>query len=184
MGDGKVAMILDPGGIAHKAGLRFADLDKESNIERDRAQKKTASLQEILLFDNNTTEQFGLNLNSITRIEHVSTTEIERVGSREFIKRDGHSVSLVRIHEFLPVQSPSEYQDDFFLILPRSVDNRIGIIASNVYDILHTELKIETRDIKGSGILGSTILNEKIVIMLNIEELISNASQRFEVTYG
>ncbi len=183
MGDGRVSMILDPGGIAAKAELRFSDIEKNQNITMEKAAKRTETDQNFLLFDNNTKEQFGIDLNAITRIEYVNKSEIEQIGNREFIKRDGHSVSLVRIHDYLPVSTPDTQPEDFYLLLPRNSDNRLGIIAATVFDILNTEIIPDKKDVKGVGILGSTIVNNRLVIILNIKELVTEAGRRFEVTY-
>jgi two-component system chemotaxis sensor kinase CheA len=183
MGDGKVSMILDPGGIAVKAGLKFVDLEKDKSHIQEKSVKSNELNQNFLLFDNSTGEQFGIDLNSITRIEYISKKEIEQIGNREFVKRDGHSVSLVRLHEFLPVSKPEDLPEEFFLLLPRVSDNHLGIIAGKVYDILNTEVNLNQKDIKGNGILGSTIINNKLVIMLNVKELVNEAGRRFEVSY-
>lgn len=183
MGDGKVVMILDPGGIAVKAELKFSDIEKNQNIAMEKTEKRVETNQNFLLFDNNTKEQFGIDLNSITRIEYINKSEIEQIGNREFIKREGHSVSLVRIHDYLPVSTPDTQPEDFYLLLPRHSGNRLGIIAATVYDILNTNITIDTKDVTGNGILGSTIVNNRLVIILNINELITEAGRRFEVTY-
>jgi two-component system chemotaxis sensor kinase CheA len=183
MGDGKVSMILDPGGIAVKAALKFVDIEKEKSNVQEKSTKSNELEQNFLLFDNNTNEQFGIDLNSITRIEYINKKEIEQIGNREFIKRDGHSVSLMRIHEFLPVSKPEDLPEEFFLLLPRVSDNNLGIIAGKVYDILSTAVTLNQKDIKGNGILGSTIINNKLVIMLNVKELVNEAGRRFEVSY-
>jgi two-component system chemotaxis sensor kinase CheA len=183
MGDGKVAMILDPGGIAAKAELKFSDIEKDKNITQEKTAKHIETSQNFLLFDNNTIEQFGIDLSTITRIEYINKNEIEQIGNREFIKRDGHSVSLVRIHDYLPVSAPEATPDEFYLLLPRQSANRLGIIAGRVYDILNSELNLDKKDVKGTGILGSTIINNKLVIILNVNDLVTEAGRRFEVTY-
>jgi two-component system chemotaxis sensor kinase CheA len=183
MGDGKVAMILDPSGIASKAALKFFISENEKNQMLEKIEKQKESKQNLLLFNNSTAEQFGIDLSSITRIEYVNRSEIEKIGNREFVKRDGHSVSLIRIHDYLPVSSPETMPEEFYLLLPRITGNHLGIIAGQVFDIINTDLKVDKKDIRGAGILGSTIINNKLVILLNIKELVTEASNRFEVTY-
>jgi two-component system chemotaxis sensor kinase CheA len=183
MGDGKVAMILDPGGIASKAALKFFSSENEKNQMLEKIEKQKESKQNLLLFNNSTAEQFGIDLNAITRIEFINSSEIEKIGNREFVKRDGHSVSLIRIHDFLPVSSPETKPEEFYLLLPRITGNHLGIIAGQVFDIINTDIKIDKKDIRGTGILGSTIINNKLVILLNVNELVTEAGNRFEVTY-
>lgn len=183
MGDGKVAMILDPSGIATKAALKFFISENEKNQMLEKIEKQKEAKQNLLLFNNSTAEQFGIDLGAITRIEFINKSEIEKIGNREFVKRDGHSVSLIRIHDYLPVSSPETMPEEFYLLLPRITGNHLGIIAGQVFDIINTDLKVDKKDIKGAGILGSTIINNKLVILLNMNELITEAGNRFEVTY-
>ncbi|HMA65699.1 MAG: chemotaxis protein CheA, partial [Fibrobacterota bacterium] len=150
LGDGKVAMILDPSGIALRANLRFSDLDKEQIREQEaHAKKKTEKTSEILLFDNGSTERFGMSLNSVARIEKVDTSEIELVGSKEFLKREGTSLPLVRIQDYLPVSSPQQSSTQFFIILPKNTEHKVGIVAHSVFDVVSTQLTLDTSNIKG-----------------------------------
>ncbi len=178
LGDGKVAMILDPVGIATKSGLKFVDIEKEQLKEQDkRAQKAAAKTEEILLFDNGSNECFGINLQTIARIEKADQSEIQYVGSSEFINREGGSFPLVRIHNFLPVSPPKEMTHEFFLILPKQSDRKIGIIAQSVYDVIETTLTIDTKNIKGSGVMGSSVINDKLTIILDMPSFLNSVEQ-------
>lgn len=181
LGDGKVAMILDPAGIALRADLRFSDIDKEQAEEHDRYNKKESEkLEDILLFDNGSKELLGMHLSNVARIESAKSSEIESVGKLEYIKRDGLNYSLVRINDYLPVSAPLEKDDQFFIILPKLASERkIGIIAYRIYDIASTVLKLDTKSIYGSCILGSAIINERITVILNIQQLISTVNDKY-----
>jgi len=182
LGDGKVAMILDPSGIALRANLRFSDLDKEQIREQEaHARKKSEQTSEILLFDNGATERFGMSLNSVARIEKVDTSEIELVGSKEFLKREGKSLPLVRIQDYLPVSPPQQTNSQFFIILPKNTDHKVGIVAQSVFDVVNTHLTLDTSNIKGIGVMGSTIINNKLTILLDLNTLLSAFEQRMGV---
>jgi len=179
LGDGKVAMILDPSGIAIRANLRFSDLDKEQVREQEaHARKKSEQTSEILLFDNGSTERFGMSLTSVARIEKVDMSEIETVGSKEFLKREGTSLPLVRIQDYLPVSSPEQSNNQFFIILPKSSEHKVGIVAQSVFDVVSTHLTLDTSNIKGTGVMGSTIINNRLTILLDLNTLLSAVEQR------
>lgn len=183
MGDGKVALILDPGGISHKAGLRFAEIDQQANTAQDKNEQNSQSeSREILLFDNGTSEKFGLDLQNIARIEQANTEHIEKIGKREFLNRDGTSLPVIRIDDYLPVSKSEAIPKEFFVIIPRNDKGNIGIIASQVYDTVNMQLKLQKSEIHGTGILGSSVINNHLTVMLDIPSLISAAQKRFEVT--
>ncbi|NLD92302.1 MAG: chemotaxis protein CheA, partial [Fibrobacter sp.] len=179
LGDGKVAMILDPGGIAQRANLRFSDIDKEQIREQDiQARKTSEQTSEILLFDNGSTERFGMELNSVARIEKADTSEVEIIGSKEFLKRDGKSLPIVRIQDYLPVSSPQQSSKEFYIILPKNTEQKFGIVAQTVFDVVNTELALDTSNIKGIGVMGSTIINNRLTILLDLNSLLSAVEQR------
>ncbi len=179
LGDGKVAMILDPGGIAQRANLRFSDIDKEQIREQDiHARKVAEQTSEILIFDNGSTERFGMALNSVARIEKADTSEVEIVGSKEFLKRDGKSLPIVRIQDYLPVSSPQQSSKEFYIILPRNTEQKVGIVAQTVFDVVNTQLTLDTSNIKGIGVMGSTIINNRLTILLDLNSLLSAVEQR------
>lgn len=182
MGDGKVALILDPGGISNKAGLHFVDQDQQLNSAQELSeQNKVNESREFLVFDNGTTERFALDLHDIARIEQAKKDHVETIGNREFINRDGSSLPVIRIHNYLPVNNTKSITDDFFVIIPRNDKKNIGIIASQVYDTVSMNFNIDTNEIKGNGILGSAVINDKLTIILDIPSLINAAQKGFEV---
>ena len=180
LGDGKVAMILDPGGIALKAGLRFSDLEKEQAKENEKnIQKNSQKTEDVLLFDNGSKEHFGLDLKTVARIEKAQSADIEHIGSNEFINRDGSSFPLIRIHDFLPVSSPESLPEHFFIILPKYTERKVGIIAESVYDVVNTALTFDTKNVKGTGVMGSTVIENHLTIILDMKSLLSAVEQRF-----
>ena len=181
MGDGKVAMILDPGGIAQKAGLKFSDPGKNTYSDQETIQIANEE-REILLFDNNSPERFGLDLKHVARIEKATAAEIESVGSREFLKREGSSLPLIRLHHYLSVNPPSAEQHQYLVIYPRTNGARLGILAGTVHDIIKTNTAvIEKGSIRGTGILGSAVIQERITLFIDMESLLDAAAQRNEV---
>lgn len=179
LGNGKVVMILDPEGMASKANLRFLEMDKEQQKEYFKnVHQDSIAQQEFLLFDNNSNENFGVNLGTVARIEVAEIKDIELVGNREFIKRDGGSYPLVRIHDILPVSGPKEQTEKFFVILPKVSERKVGIIAASVHDVIETSINLDTQNIKGTGVMGSTIINNKLTIILDFNSLLQVINER------
>ena len=176
MGDGKVAMILDAKGIADTAQLRFADTELEkSELAEMQARKSMAESQSILIFHNETSERFAINLALVARVERVRAADIERVGSKEYLKTNDTSLRIVRLHNFLPVATPDHDPEEFFVIVPKLVRHPVGIVAHKVEDVIWTHAEIDRMNITGTGILGSTILDGQLIIYLNMYSLFAAA---------
>lgn len=180
MGDGKVALILYPNGIANKAGLRFSEIDQKTISETDAVQNTATKPRDILIFNNGTAERFGLDLSHVARIELANANQIEKIGIREFLNRNNTTLPVIRLHEFLPVNTPENSPEEFFVIIPRDNHHNLGIIATQVQDTTVLTGPLEEKQIKGAGIMGSAILDNHLTILLDVPSLLQTAANRFE----
>lgn len=176
MGDGTVAMILDVGGIADFAKLRFTednvdDLDDESEAYLDRTEGQT-----LLLFNNTEGgETFALNLALVSRIERIETSTIETVGGKEFLKYQTDSLRLVRLEDFMPVAASETDPEEVYVIIPKQVKHPMGIIAGDCHDVITTRVEVDPQNVKGTGVLGSAVIDGNITLFLDIYSLFEAA---------
>ncbi len=170
MGDGKVAMILDPIGISHQAGLRFSEVDREALYEQDRVEREL-NRQDILLFDNGTPERFGVELADIARIEKIQCSGIERVGEKEFLRSGDVVLQLIRLHQHLPVTAPQRESSSCFVIVPKRAQQPCGIVASNVQDFARTKLVLDRTGLRAAGLKGSALIQSALTLILDVEGL-------------
>jgi two-component system, chemotaxis family, sensor kinase CheA len=177
MGDGSVAMILDVLGIAEIAGLRFtettqaAQADDSTESYLDRTESQT-----LLLFRNAPGgERFALNLALISRIEKVAAADIQRVGSKEYLRFQGGSLRLLRLHDHLPVQAPVDEAAELYVIIPKLVKHPLGIIARECEDVVSARVEVDRDNVRGTGILGSGMINGDLTVFLDIYGLFEAA---------
>jgi hypothetical protein len=55
----------------------------------------------------------------------------------------------------------------------------VGIIAESVYDVVNTAMTFDTKNVKGTGVMGSTIIENHLTIILDMKSLLSAVEQRF-----
>ncbi|MCX7726302.1 MAG: chemotaxis protein CheW [Chitinispirillaceae bacterium] len=172
LGDGTVTMILDPNGIAKRAELKFRDLDKakEEELEKYRKEQKIER-KDFLVFDNGSDERLAVELLSISRIEKVTIDRVENIGNKEFLRYENSAIPLVRLHNFLPIKSPITTKNVFYALIPKS-NNKVGIAIENVYDVVTTEVNFDYENIKGKGVVGSKVINNRLTIVLNFADLL------------
>jgi two-component system chemotaxis sensor kinase CheA len=173
MGDGKVAMILDPNGVAIMAELKFDDIEKEISSEKKQPEEeKHKLLNNLLLFSIGGPENFAIDLSAVSRIEKRKIEEIELVGNKEFLKYENSTLRLFRIENYIPVQPSMESPDTIFVIVPKNVQYPLGFVTASVEDTIETELNVDTTSVKGNGIRGSAIINKKMTVIIDVPELI------------
>lgn len=173
LGDGCVATILDAGGIARRAALRFEEVALDDTRDRQDAHGPQAERRSLVLFENAAGEHFALPLSELLRLEHVQAGDVERVGSREFLQHRGRPIPLVRLESVLPVGHAAD-GDEFFVLIPRS-DREAGIVASRVVDTLDCDVQPDATHIRARGLLGSAIIRDRLTLFLDTPALLEAA---------
>lgn len=173
MGDGKTAMILDPEGIIVKANLNFTDVLNQKGSEKniDSINEDIMEHQSILIFKCSGTETLAVDLSMVSRVEEVSPSAIEVIGDKEYIKYRGDMLRVIKPENYLPISKSKTLPEKYYVIIPKLVKYPIGLLIEKIHDTVHTIIKLNSEDIKIKGILGSSIINDRIVVLLNIYEL-------------
>jgi two-component system chemotaxis sensor kinase CheA len=182
LGDGRVIMILDTGGIADLADLKFTDLDRE------RAEKKLAdeaaetTTKSIILFNNAEEEVFAVSQDKVLRLERIGKNDIERMGTQRFIKYRGAGLPVVRLDEHIPIAPLPEEAEELFLIIPKydltdgkpNSRARGGIIASKIIDAMDVQVSMQRPFFDGPGLEGAAIVGEKLTLFLDPVALLND----------
>ncbi len=175
MGDGKVAMILDAGGIAGIASLQFAELEDEEAARAETKRMDTGETQSLLIFRNSAAETFAINLVMVARIEKIRARDIEKVGTKEYLKYRKSTLRLIRLHDFMPIANPGPDPEFLHVIVPKLVKHPMGIVVTEVEDAIQSAVTLDEDNISGTGILGSAVINGKMTIFVNIYSLFEAA---------
>ena len=170
MGDGRVAMILDPNGIVTHTGLSFDELDierqkREIADERMRLQEQSLN-RTLLLFNNAENEVFALPLDEVLRLEKFNFSDIFRIGSRELLNYDGHGLPLLRLENYLPVGSAGKTDEEGYLIIPHHSQGQAGIVATRIIDTVNGAFQPEAGLTKVPGMAGTAIVNGSVTVFL------------------
>ena len=170
LGDGAVALILDVAGISTSAGLTAAKAAIEAS-ELRRAVRTSHDAQTYLVVENGKDEYFVIPLGLVSRIERVLTSAIVEFGGRRTINHGSSILALVAIEEVANVKSRVEAQY-FFAIICRVGGREVGVIASRVIDIVDGTTAIDSATHLQPGILGSTILDGRLMLLVDIFGLV------------
>ncbi|MEQ9823273.1 MAG: chemotaxis protein CheW [Puniceicoccaceae bacterium] len=186
MGDGKVAMILDVAGIAMIANLDFGEIEalSEEREQEESLALRSSDSESLLLFRNEGFELFAINLSTVARIEKIKAADIENVGSGEYLNLGGKSIRLVRMHHYMPVAHPENSPEELYVLIPKLVAKPMGIIATQIVDTVETVVDLDRETITGTGILGSTFINDALVLLVDIYNLFEAVDPNvFQVGY-
>lgn len=181
LGDGKVAMILDPSGIIENANLRYIDDRFEAkNKSQLTESEKIMEHQNLLLFNCSGPETLALDMAMVSRVEEIKLEDIEQIGDKAYIKFRGEALRIVRPEDYIDLGKQSyasKGTGKLFVIIPKLVKHPMGILIEKMQDTMEASIKLtENSTVSTKGLVGSTILNDKIVLLLNIYELFEMAS--------
>lgn len=176
MGDGHVALILDATGIAESANLRFNELAEEKQRQSDQFNRQSIKeSQSFLLFGSRKNEQMALNLSLVSRIETITPDIIETVGTKEYIKHGNATMRIIRPEKYMPIRKQKTENNKLYVIIPKLLKQPIGIITTSIIDVIDSSTDLDTTHITGTGILGSIIINDKLVLIVDIYSLFEKA---------
>ena len=177
LGDGRVIMILDAGGLAAAANLTFTDLQAEelrrAEEEKRCAEIKASRRRSVILFEAATGERFTVPQDHVLRLERIRKSKIEQIGSREYIEYRGEGLPLVRLDRYLEVRPLNEDLEELFLVIPKipgqSSTTRppAGILISEILDALDVEVELKAVEFSGPGLLGSAVVQGHLTLFLD-----------------
>jgi two-component system chemotaxis sensor kinase CheA len=170
LGDGAVALILDVAGISTSAGLTAAKAAIDA-AEVRRAVRTSHDAQTYLVVENGKDEHFAIPLGLVSRIERVPTAAIVDFGGRRTINHGSSILALVGIEEVASVK-PRVEAPYFFAIICRVGGREVGVLASRVVDIIDGTTAIDPATHLQPGILGSTILDGRLMLLVDIFGLV------------
>lgn len=177
LGDGKTAMILDPSGVIEKANLHFTEEQDEKGIRQQEQELQSMyENQNILLFKCSGPETLAVDMSMVSRVEEISPDDIEKIGDKEYIRFRGKSLRIIRPEDFLPITKEEREKGKLYVIIPKLVKYPMGILIESIQDTMQSSIDIEEDgSIAAKGFIGSTVLNNRIVLLMNIYELFEMA---------
>ncbi len=167
-GDGKVALILDIIGISKIMNLRTVSKSVQEQTLRRAESKIVKDTQSLLLACNAPNEQIAIPLDLISRIELCKTKEIKITGGRKNIQYRGGPLPLFSIDEVADVGSPNTDSPTCYIIVFSISGKEVGIIMSEIIDIIRGTFIIDEMTHKQPGIMGSTIINQEITLLVDL----------------
>ena len=167
MGDGRVALILDVVGLAKLAQLSAVNVEKDQNKEQ--VEKKNEDVHTLFLFNNTPEEHCAVPLDLVARVELIKADQIEEVGHKKVIKYRGGSLPVFALEEVANVEH-LELEGDLVVIVFVMAGHEVGLLAKPPVDAVEVKVKIDDFSLKQPGIAGSTILNDKTVLVVDVYE--------------
>jgi len=176
LGDGCVALIIDVVGICREMKLFNIGDGKESRDEASSAAATDGNLDErdkqsLLIVHNGNHEPFGIPLGLVARIEKIKSVDVEVTGGRKAIKYRGGTLPLFALEEVAKV-TPREPAEHLVVVVFKVGGREVGLMLSEIVDIVETESKIDDATYSQPGIYGSAVINGRITLLVDLYGLV------------
>lgn len=174
MGDGRVALILDVMGVAHRSGVLAEGRGGGRGEEKPAAEAGGESRNSMLLFRSGRHERLAVPLSLVARLEEIPRERLEFAAGRPVIQYRGQLLPIVGAADAHAGASAAEGSEPLHLIVFADGDNRIGMMVDEIVDIVEDEILIR-RESQSPGILGSAVIGGAVTDVLDLQSVIRSA---------
>lgn len=161
LGSGDLALILDPGAIAMKAGITMAS-------EEDASQAETAaaidSASEFLLVEV-AGRRAAVPLGDVLRIEQLPVSRVEYIGYRPVLNFDGQLLPVEDTGGLL-ADGTAGSETPIIVVVCRDHDRQVGIVVSHVLDVASGKDLFEAGTRQHTE--GVTLLRERVTSVVSL----------------
>lgn len=176
LGDGRVALILDVQALARRAMVGEID-----GLARDQSrvqeQARASEVEQVLVVGIGGGRRVAMPLASVARLEHVEATQVELVGGREVVQYRGTILPLARLDRILGAYG-SEQSDELLVVVYSRGGRSVGMVVHEIVDIVDDDAGRHS-DIEDSGLVGSTVLGDRVTELLDVRTAILAADAAF-----
>lgn len=170
LGDGRVALILDVGGIAQFEKLRIVSVENVNSGPPGVDEEELDETHDVLVFRNHSAERFAISMGIVARIERIRTDQIDSVGGKNLLQYRGVSLPLICLEDHTSAKPRLESRH-LFVIVFDVLGREVGLIAPTLEDIREVSGPVDTATLKEIGISGAMVIDDAATRIVDLFEL-------------
>ncbi|KPA18811.1 Chemotaxis protein cheA [Candidatus Magnetomorum sp. HK-1] len=173
LGNGEVALVLDIESIAKHTKLDFNKI--KSTFALRESDTLSAYIQRALIFKIGKKELFAVPLIMVNKLIPIKKDSIGVIGNdtqKEYITIQEETFLIVRLHELIDI-SPCIDDTNLFILIPKNSKIRFGLLFSQLKGVVDMPLSLDEENYKIDVVLGSSIINNKLTLFLNIDAIVN-----------
>ena len=183
MGDGKVALILDPLGLAQGAHVISGKSDHVVKDKGPEEAKTRGNRQTLLLFQVGKNGRMAIPLSLVARLEEFAHSSVEISGQKQVVQYRGQILPLVRISSAIEMPASvsngtGANEPPLQVVVYAESGRSVGLVVDRILDIVEEDLVIE-RVTERAGILGSAVVQQRVTDLLDVQEVVRAAHPAF-----
>jgi two-component system chemotaxis sensor kinase CheA len=174
LGDGTVVLILDAATLARRSNV----LANAGGAATEDTGATVEVVDPVLVVEVASDRRAAIPLEMVTRLEEIQADSIEHVGGREVVQYRGHIMPLVRLSNLLGAYGEGSGDGGVQLVVYTRGERSVGFVVERILDIA-TE-RVGTRsDIDDTALVGSVVVGDRVVELLDVESAVLAADPHF-----
>ena len=168
LGNADLALILDPGAIAQKAGITMS-ADREANGAVSEEDDVTAVKAMEYLLVEAAGRRAAVPLADVLRIEQIPLSRIEYIGDRPVLNFEGQLMPVEDSGGVLAAaesNAQADHEAHIIVVVCREANRHVGIAVSHVLDVAAGGDLFEAGTTQRTG--GVTLLKERVTGIVNL----------------
>jgi two-component system chemotaxis sensor kinase CheA len=176
LGDGSVVLILDATTVARRADVLTQAVG--AAVAGGGAMVETVPIDPVLVVELAGGRRAAIPLDMVTRLEEISAESIEKVGGREVVQYRGHIMPMVRLAGLLGAFGEERDAERVQLVVYTRGERSVGFAVERIIDIA-TERSGSRSDIDDHALLGSVVVGDRVVELLDVHAAVLAADPNF-----
>ncbi len=187
LGDGKVALIIDPNGLAELSGVR-ARHQQQFFPTGAEVQAPESDRTPVLLFNGYQGARMGIPMSLASRLEEFPRSALEKVANQYAVQYRDIILPLIDLSTVFSANltieqsSPNHLtdfppEDDTFQVVVVSLnqENSVGLIVERILDIVESPLTIKGTATR-PGVLFLALIEGQVTEILDVENIIQTTN--------
>ena len=173
MGDGKIALTLDVLRLANQYNL-MQNIEHTQHIidqHHSISESRDSQMSEYLLIDIGIPGYYGVPLELVNRLEEIDKSKVFYKGKTKVINYR---------HKVMPLipSSGVKKDDNYKLIVLKMAENFYGLEVVEFMDIIRSNEPCQESEVEEDHIKGSILHKEKVINILDINNMVSHLKSR------
>ena len=181
MGDGRVALVLDPVGLAQRANVISGARGRALGEQQNSAGTTETESHALLLFAPTGGGRMAIPLAHVARLEEFPRSRLESLGAQLVVQYRGEILPLLDVSAELATLAvqPSSFSpapagpaDVISVVVYDAGAERIGLIVSAILDIVNDPLAIRALANR-AGVLFTAVVHDQVTEFVDVAALIA-----------
>lgn len=179
LGSGKVALIIDPMGLAKAGGVVFEKKQAETDYLRSTSAKEASDAQEFLLFRTKASGKYAIPLCMVSRLEEFARDGVEYSGEQMVMRYRDSILPLIDVSETLGFgQTGTGVSKTLPTIVVTQHSRAYGIMVEEILDVTDCDALIDDSIRDRFGLLGNVVIGNEIINVIDALSIIDKESIR------